>query len=324
MSELKNKQPILSINDLSVDYETDDGPFSALRVINLDVAPGQILGLVGESGCGKSTLGRSLLRLNDESSTKYSGNIFLGEKTDVLAVNKSQLPALRGSEIAMIFQDPLRSLNPVFTIGTQLKNAIRLGGVRNKRTIQNESVELLERVGLNDLERRLGQYPHQLSGGQRQRVVIAIALAQKPRVLVADEPTTALDVTTQKQILELLKQLCADSGMALIFVTHDLAVVSQLCNRVAVMYFGIVVEYGSVDAIFDAPQHPYTKGLLAAVPDLETDKSRPLATIKSGHARGHGGGGWDDDLTDFETVGIDHVARGPLEEPVAAGKGAEL
>jgi len=322
MNEMKTKQPILSIKDLSVDYETDYGPFSALRGINLDVSPGQILGLVGESGCGKSTLGRSLLRLNDESSTKYGGNILLGE-TDVLAASKSQLPTLRGSEIAMIFQDPLRSLNPVFTVGTQLKNAIRLGGVRNKRAIHSESVKLLERVGLGDTERRLGQYPHQLSGGQRQRVVIAIALAQKPRVLVADEPTTALDVTTQKQILELLKRLCADSGMALIFVTHDLAVVSQICDRVAVMYFGIVVEYGSVGGIFHAPQHPYTRGLLSAVPDLGTDKSRPLATITSGHVHGRGGGGWDDDLFGFETVGTDHVVRMPMSGPAAAG-GAEL
>lgn len=323
MNELNCGQPILSIQNLSVDYETDNGPFSALRDINLDVAPGQILGLVGESGCGKSTLGRSLLRLNDESSTSYDGSILLGDR-DILAASNAQLPSLRGNEIAMIFQDPLRSLNPVFTIGTQLRNAVRLGGERNKRKVHIESIELLARVGLNDPERRLRQYPHQLSGGQRQRVVIAIALAQRPRVLVADEPTTALDVTTQKQILELLKRLCADSGMALIFVTHDLAVVSQLCDRVAVMYFGVVVEYGSVGEMFHAPQHPYTQGLLSSVPDLETDKSRPLATIVSGHIHGHGGGGWDDELIRFKTVGTDHVVRMPEGELVTSERSMEL
>ncbi|MBM6588895.1 ABC transporter ATP-binding protein [Brevibacterium sp. RIT 803] len=308
MTTTHERVPILSISDLSVDYETDYGPFSALRGITLDVAPGEILGLVGESGCGKSTLGRSLLRLNDEASTRYQGSIHL-DGTEVLSLKDTSLPSLRGSEIAMIFQDPLRSLNPVFTIGTQLKNAISLGGITDKRKVHAESISLLERVGLDDPERRLRQYPHQLSGGQRQRVVIAIALAQSPKVLVADEPTTALDVTTQKQILKLLRQLCTDTGMALIFVTHDLAVVWQLCDRVAVMYFGIVIEHGAVEDIFDAPVHPYTGGLLAAVPSLETEKGRPLATIERRHDGGQGGGGWDDDSAEFDAVSPNHFVR---------------
>lgn len=307
MNEDDTCAPVLFIDDLSVEYDTEDGPFSALRGITLDVAPGEILGLVGESGCGKSTLGRSLLRLNDERSTRYVGSVRL-DGAEVLELDDDALPSLRGSEIAMIFQDPLRSLNPVFTVGTQLKNALRLGGVTDKRAIHVQSTSLLQKVGLDVPERRLRQYPHQLSGGQRQRVVIAIALAQNPKVLVADEPTTALDVTTQKQILTLLRQLCTDLGMALIFVTHDLAVVWQLCDRVAVMYFGIVVEYGTVTDIFDEPTHPYTRGLLAAVPSLETDKRQPLATIERDYSDAQSTR-WEDSSARFEQIGHTHYAR---------------
>lgn len=307
MSEHDTRAPVLYIDDLSVEYDTDEGSLAALRGITLDVAPGEILGLVGESGCGKSTLGRSLLRLNDEAATTYRGSIRI-DGTEVLELSDAALPSLRGSEIAMIFQDPLRSLNPVFTIGTQLKNAVRLGGITDQQAIHKESTSLLDRVGLDEPERRLRQYPHQLSGGQRQRVVIAIALAQKPKVLVADEPTTALDVTTQKQILALLRKLCVDLGMALIFVTHDLAVVWQLCDRVAVMYFGIVVEHGTVTDVFDQPTHPYTRGLLSAVPSLETDKSRPLATIERGRDDGETVS-WEDGSIRFERISDTHFAR---------------
>ena len=299
---------VLSIDNLSVDYLTANGSFSALRGVTLSVGPGEILGLVGESGCGKSTLGRSLLRLNDEKATEYRGSITLNG-VDVLGLADKDLPGIRGGEIAMIFQDPLRSLNPVFTIGTQLKNAIKLGGVKDKRAIHTEAISLLEKVGLDDAERRLTQYPHQLSGGQRQRVVIAVALAQKPRVLVADEPTTALDVTTQKQILQLLKDLCRDMGMALIFVTHDLAVVWQLCDRVAVMYFGIVVEEGSVQEVFDRPVHPYTRGLLAAVPSMESKKDQPLATIEKRRDGDVDLDRWDDETRAFRTLSASHTVR---------------
>lgn len=317
MNDPTERVPVLAIDGLSVDYRTEEGPVSALRDICLDVAPGEILGLVGESGCGKSTLGRSLLRLNDEASTNYTGGIRL-DGTEVLELAPREMSSLRGSRIAMIFQDPLRSLNPVFTIGTQLNNAIKLGGLTGKDQLRAEAVSLLQRVGLDDAERRLRQYPHQLSGGQRQRVVIAIALAQKPDVLVADEPTTALDVTTQKQILDLLKRLCSELGMALIFVTHDLAVVWQLCDRVAVMYFGIVVEHGSVRDIFDEPRHPYTRGLLAAVPSLQTERGRPLATIRRGHASGTGSGGWDDEMVPLEPIGQTHFVRIPDQERAAS------
>lgn len=317
MSDHDTRAPVLRIDDLSVEYETDEGSFAALRGITLDVAPGEILGLVGESGCGKSTLGRSLLRLNDEAATTYRGSICI-DGTEVLELRDQALPSLRGSEIAMIFQDPLRSLNPVFTVGTQLKNAVRLGGITDQRAIHEESTSLLDQVGLDEPERRLRQYPHQLSGGQRQRVVIAIALAQKPKVLVADEPTTALDVTTQKQILALLRQLCVDLGMALIFVTHDLAVVWQLCDRVAVMYFGIVVEHGTVTDIFDQPTHPYTRGLLSAVPSLETDKGRPLATIERGRDDGQTTN-WEDGSVRFERINDTHFARAIPAAPGTEG-----
>lgn len=299
---------VIAVNDLHVDYLTANGTFSAIRGVTLHVAPGEILGLVGESGCGKSTLGRSLLRLNDEQATDYRGSITLND-TEVLELSGKELPGIRGSEIAMIFQDPLRSLNPVFTCGTQLKNAIKLGGITDKSAIHAEAVSLLAKVSLNEPERRLKQYPHQLSGGQRQRVVIAIALAQKPKVLVADEPTTALDVTTQKQILKLLKDLCTDMGMALIFVTHDLAVVWQLCDRVAVMYFGIVLEEGTVQEVFDTPAHPYTQGLLAAVPSMETKKDQPLASIDK-HSEGDvGRNRWDDETSVFRSLSTTHTAR---------------
>lgn len=315
-------QKMLSIRDLFVDYETADGIFPAIRGVCATVNRGEILGLVSESGCGKSTLGRSLLRLNDERSTRYRGEIVVNN-TDVLAASTKDLPHLRGSEIAMIFQDPLRSLNPVFTIGRQLTNAIKLRGETDAARIHSEAIMLLHKVGLTDAKQRLRQYPHQLSGGQRQRVVIAMALAQNPKVLVADEPTTALDVTTQQQILRLLKRLCDEFGMSMVFITHDLAVIWQLCDRVAVMYYGIIVEQGTVHEVFDDPRHPYTQGLLASVPSMVTAKSHPLATIMPRHEVQALDIPWDDASIPFTEFTPGHFAREVASGVVAIRGGSE-
>ncbi len=242
------------------------------------MAAGRTVGLVGESGCGKSVTLRSLLGL-----VPYPGEVLAGEVRwqgeELRASAKRRLAALRGVEISMIFQDPTACLNPVFTIGNQLTETLRRRAGLGKREARSRALELLDRVGLPSPERRLGAYPHELSGGMRQRVMIAIAIATRPKLLLADEPTTALDVTTQEQILALLKEVQAEEGMAIVLVSHDLGVIAETCDEVIVMYAGRMVEAGLDRAVMRSPRHPYTRGLIDAMPSLEVSGEEPPAPI---------------------------------------------
>jgi len=267
---------LLSIEDLVLDFDTFDGVYKALDGVSVELMPGEALGIVGETGCGKSVTAKSILGLvPSPPAIVRSGRIaFNGE--NLLAAGERRLRAIRGVEIAMIFQDPMTYLNPVFTIGSQMVDAIlaheRLKPAAermSRRAARHHAAQMLARVQLPNPERTLDVYPHQLSGGMRQRVLIAMALSGHPKILIADEPTTALDVTIQAQILDLIGALMKDFDLSVILITHDLGVVATLCDRVAVMYAGQVVETASVPELFDAPRHPYTKGLLAAVPHPE-------------------------------------------------------
>ena len=254
----------LQIRNLTTVFDTPRGPARAVDGVDLDVAPGEILGLVGESGSGKSVALRSILRLvrppgHVRGSVQWQGR-------DLMRLNPASMRAVRGGEIAMIFQEPMTALNPVLSVRTQIEESLRAHTGLDAAARRRRAAELLDRVGMPDARRRLDDYPHQFSGGMRQRAMIAIALASEPKLLLADEPTTALDVTIQDQILKLLLDLRDETGMSVLFVTHDLGVVAALCDRVAVMYAGRVVEAGSVVDLFDAPRHPYTRGLLGALP----------------------------------------------------------
>jgi len=259
--------PLLEVKDLRTRFSTDDGPLQAVDGVSFNVEPGQVLGIVGESGCGKSVTCLTIMGLNDKRSTTSTGEVlFRGE--DLLRASPKRLREIRGNEIAMIFQDPMTSLNPVHTIGKQLTEAVLLHRDVSRKQAAARALELLEAVRIPRAERRIGDYPHQFSGGMRQRVMIAMALINSPDVLIADEPTTALDVTTQAQILELLKQLQQDFGTAIIMITHDLGVVAETCDDVVVMYSAKVVEHAEVDEIFERPAHPYTWGLMGSLPRL--------------------------------------------------------
>jgi peptide/nickel transport system ATP-binding protein/oligopeptide transport system ATP-binding protein len=251
------------------------GAFAAVDGVDLEVPRGRTLGIVGESGCGKSVLSLSVMGLVPRPGRVAEGRVVLEER-DLLALPPSEMRRVRGGQVAMIFQEPMTSLNPVHSVGAQIMEAMRAHepGARNLR---GRAIEALRRVRIPSPERRFEEYPHQLSGGMRQRVMIAMALACNPRVLIADEPTTALDVTVQAQILDLLRALQAETGMAIILITHDLGVVAEMADEVAVMYAGRVVERAPVAALFDDPQHPYTIGLLGSVPRLDEDRARLLA-----------------------------------------------
>lgn len=260
--------PLLDIRDFSLVFDTFDGTYHAIDDVNLSLQPGEALGLVGETGCGKSVLTRAAFGLVPTPPARItSGSVRLAGR-ELLGLSDRALRQVRGRQVAMIFQDPMTYLNPVFRIGTQLTDAIRAqsGGRTGRREAKAIALDMLEKVQLPNPERQFTAYPHELSGGMRQRVLIAMALAAKPRLLIADEPTTALDVTIQAQILDLMAELVADMGLTMIMISHDLGVVAQVCSRVAVMYAGKVVEDASISQIFDAPAHPYTQGLLAALP----------------------------------------------------------
>jgi oligopeptide/dipeptide ABC transporter ATP-binding protein len=262
---------LLDVDQLSVFFRTRTEPVRAVNGASFNVAPGETVALVGESGCGKSVTALALTRLVAAPGYVAGGSIrFAGR--DVLAMNPAQLRRMRGAEIAYIFQEPATSLNPVFRVGWQIAEALHLH--RRDVAVREEVVSLLDRVGLPDPERRLSAYPHELSGGMQQRVMIAMALACRPRLLVADEPTTALDVTIQAQILDLLVRLQAEFGMAMLLITHNLGLVAGVAQRVNVMYAGRVVERGMVATILSRPAHPYTCGLMAAVPRLSGGKTR--------------------------------------------------
>ena len=249
----------------------------AVDGIDLQLRPGGTLGLVGESGCGKSVTALSILRLLPRSGHIVGGRILFGGQ-DLAVAGEDEMREIRGNAISMIFQEPMTSLNPVFTVGDQVAEVIRQHLHLSERETRSRVVEMFELVGIPDPAIRVRDYPHQLSGGMRQRVMIAIALACNPRVLIADEPTTALDVTIQAQILELMRELQRRNRMAIILITHDLGVIAEMAEEVAVMYAGKLVEYGTVDQIFDTPMHPYTQGLLASIPSLAA-RGRPLSTI---------------------------------------------
>jgi peptide/nickel transport system ATP-binding protein len=258
---------LLEVDCLQTHFGTLDGVIRAVDGLSFHIEHGETVAIVGESGCGKSVTSMSILRLVQEPPGKIAGRILFADR-DLLALSEAEMRAIRGRDISMIFQEPMTSLNPVLTIGRQIGEAVRLHEGLSKREARQRSIEMLALVGIPEAARRIGEYPHQLSGGMRQRVVIAMALACNPRLLIADEPTTALDVTIQAQILELMRDLKRRVGAAIMLITHDLGVVAEMAERVIVMYAGRKVEEAPVDEIFSRPMHPYTQGLLGAVPKL--------------------------------------------------------
>ena len=265
--------PLLDVRDLRTTFTTDDGLVGAVDGVSFKVEPGQVLGIVGESGCGKSVTCLTVMGLNDPKSATSTGEVlFRGE--DLLKVSPKRLREIRGNEIAMIFQDPMTSLNPVHKIGRQLGEAALLHNDMSKKQARARAIEMLGVVGIPRPDRRVDDYPHQFSGGMRQRVMIAMALINSPDLLIADEPTTALDVTTQAQILGVIKKLQDDFGTALIMITHDLGVVAETADDIVVMYSAKVVEQASVGAIFREPRHPYTWGLMGSLPRLDVNVDR--------------------------------------------------
>lgn len=272
-------ETILEVKGLRTSFFTDNGEVPAVDGVTFSVKEGEILGIVGESGCGKSVTSLSIMGLLPSPPGKIVGGQIIYKGEDISHAKESRMRKLRGNDIAMIFQEPMTSLNPVFTIGEQLTEAIRLHNHLPKKELESRAEELLKMVGLPRARELLKEYPHELSGGMRQRVMIAIAMSCDPKVLIADEPTTALDVTIQAQILDLMAKLNRETHTAIILITHDLGVVAQVCKRVVVMYAGKVVEEGDVRDIFNHPSHPYTEGLIQSIPDLYTKKDT-LYTIK--------------------------------------------
>ena len=270
---------ILSINNLVTEFDTDEGRVRAVDNVSFTAQSGQTLGIVGESGCGKSVTALSIMRLLPQPMGQIvSGSIEL-DGTDLTQLPIHQMEKIRGAKIGMVFQEPMTALNPVHAVGRQLTEALLIHRDITTNAAIREAVGILDRVGIPSPDVRMTEYPHQLSGGMRQRVVIAMALACKPDLLIADEPTTALDVTIQAQILELIKELQAEMGMSVILITHDLGVIAETCDEVVVMYAGKVAEKGSVFDIFDRAAHPYTKGLLKSIPTLNTEPKSTLSVI---------------------------------------------
>ena len=271
-------EPLLRLDELKTYFKTRGGDVRAVDGVDIDILPGETVGLVGESGSGKSVTARSILRLLATPPARYAGGGIYFKGTNLLDLSEADMRKLRGGKISMIFQDPMTFLNPVYTAGEQVAEAIRLHQGKSKSEARAMTVELFRTVGIPNADERYDAYPHQLSGGMRQRIMIAIALSSRPELLIADEPTTALDVTIQAQILDLLRNLQRDFGMSILLITHDLGVVAETCDRVAVMYAGRIVEQAPVDALFVNPQHPYTIGLMNAIPraDLENTAPKPI------------------------------------------------
>ncbi|MFD1736983.1 ABC transporter ATP-binding protein [Bacillus salitolerans] len=275
----QNRDVILEVKNLQTHFTTDDGVVKAVDGVDFKVERGQTLGIVGESGCGKSITSLSIMRLISSPPGKIAGGEVIFKGDNLLDYSEEKMRSIRGNEISMIFQEPMTSLNPVYCVGEQIAEAIRIHQKLNRKKAWDKAVEMLKLVGIPSPEKRAKQEPHELSGGMRQRVMIAMALACNPALLIADEPTTALDVTIQAQILDLLKKLQDDFGSAVIMITHDLGVVAETCDMVAVMYAGKVVEYTDVDSLFERPKHPYTEGLLNSIPRVHEDLEE-LQTIK--------------------------------------------
>ena len=268
---MENKEKVLQVKDLELWFVNENGAKKILNGISFDIYKGETLGIVGESGCGKSVTSLSIMRLLNEPPATLRGEInFQGR--NLLALSEKQMQPIRGDRISMIFQEPMTSLNPVFTIGDQLTETFVLHQGASKKEAKEKVIDLLRMVRIPEPEQRFKEFPHQLSGGMRQRVMIAMALACKPELLIADEPTTALDVTIQAQVLELMKDLQKEMGTSIAFITHDLGVISEMCDRVVVLYCGEVVEEALVDDIFDDPKHPYTIGLLSTLPKIGNEE----------------------------------------------------
>jgi oligopeptide/dipeptide ABC transporter ATP-binding protein len=272
------RKALLAVEDLRVQFWTGGGPLYAVNGVSFDIAPGETLGIVGESGSGKSVTALGLLGLLPRAG-RVKGGTAMFEGRDLIKLRGREMRKLRGHQLAMIFQDPMTSLNPVLTIGRQLREPLETHFGMNKKQATARSAELLDRVGIPSPRQRLRDYPHQFSGGMRQRAMIAMALAGRPKLMIADEPTTALDVTIQAQILALLRELVAEENTALILITHDLGVVAGMCERVHVMYSGMFMETGSAEQLFETPRHPYTLGLLQSVPRLDAARRAKLHPI---------------------------------------------
>jgi peptide/nickel transport system ATP-binding protein len=271
-------EPLLQVQDLQIEFRTSRGTLRALSGVSFDVAPGEVFGLVGETGCGKTVTGLAVLRLVPKPG-RITGGRVLFKGDDLLAKSKEEMQQTRGGQISMIFQDPSSSLNPVFTVGSQIVRVIRQHQRGSASEARRRAVEALQAVGLPDVRRLMASYPHELSGGMQQRVMIAMALACRPALLIADEPTTALDVTIKAQILGLLKELQGQFNLTIMLITHDLGVVAETCDRLAVLYAGYLVETGRTADIFALPLHPYTRGLMNAIPRRD-NRGQPLTAIR--------------------------------------------
>lgn len=279
MTEKNKKAPLLEIQDLRVLFPVHKKWLPAVDGVNLSIRPGEITGVVGESGSGKSVMSQSILRLRDhDTAVKYEGEI-LFEGENLLKKPLDQMRGIRGEQISIIFQDPLNSLSPVHTVGMQLSEILMLHKSMTKQEARERVVQMLEMTGIPNPENCIRKYPYELSGGMQQRVMIAMALACEPKLLIADEPTTALDVTIQEQILHLIRDLNEKLGMSVLFITHDMGAVAQLCHSVKVMYLGQVVESASTERLFETPLHPYTRGLLACIPHLQVERGKSLPVI---------------------------------------------
>ncbi len=272
-------EPLLEVEDLHVSFKTYAGTVKAVQGVNFAIREGETLGIVGESGCGKSATAKAIMKLLPSPPAQYERGLIRFQGKDVLKASEKEMQSIRGKQISMIFQDPMTSLNPTSKIGKQIMEAIVKHENISMKEARQRALRMLELVGIPQPEKRIDQYPHEYSGGMRQRAMIAIALACRPKLLIADEPTTALDVTIQAQMLELMKSIQEKMGTAIILITHDLGVVAEMCDRVAVMYAGQVVETGRVKPLFKHPQHPYTRGLLKSVPRLDANRKAPLQPI---------------------------------------------
>lgn len=271
--------PLLEVKNLKTHFQTERGKVTAVNGVSFSIQQGEIIGIVGESGCGKSVMSQSILRLLEHTdAVSYDGEV-LFEGRNLLDLSLKELRTVRGNDISIIFQDPLTSLNPVYTIGNQITEVLRLHQKLSKKEAKQKAIELLRLTGISAPEQRVNDFPHELSGGMQQRASIAMALACEPKLLIADEPTTALDVTIQAQIIELITELNEKLNMAVLFITHDLGVVSEICTGVKVMYLGQIVEEATTDQLFTGPLHPYTQGLIESIPRMDSDREEKLHVI---------------------------------------------
>lgn len=304
LTHASKKVPLLEVNHLETAFKIDREYYNAVDSVSFTVKPRQVVGIVGESGCGKSVLSLSVMRLLPKGISEICSGEILFDGKDVVKMSENEINNIRGKDIAMIFQEPMTSLNPVFTIGYQLQEVLLNHMEISKKEARQKSIELLKGVGISRPDKIVDEYPHQLSGGMRQRVMIAMAIACQPKLLIADEPTTALDVTVQAQILELLKEIQSANDMAIILITHDLGVVAEMCDDVIVMYAGKIVERTDVDTLFYNPKHPYTKLLMGAIPKMDEDRE-VLESIK----------GIVPSLKNMPKVGCKFAARCPHAMP---------